>query len=179
MPRRRKYAVYLTDEDVQRLKKIIRNGKTPQTIKCRCQILLLLDLAHGQTYNYKECATMTGSCVATVSNTVKAYCTDGLEKLLVLNRSVNSDNARRKVDGRAEAQIIEVACGPVPDGRCKWTLRLLEEKSRIVLDTPVSRETIRRTLKKRASASPLRLPVPPQQRRPGIHSLYGGYLGCI
>ena len=148
MPRRRKYTVQLSDEDVQRLKKIIRNVKTPQTIRCRCQILLLLDLAHGQTYDYEECATVTGSCIATVSNTVKTYCTEGLEKLLVLERNVNSDNARRKVDGRAEAKIIEVACGPVPDGHSRWTIRLLEEKSRVVLDTPVSREAIRRTLKK-------------------------------
>ena len=136
MPRRRKYTVQLSNEDVQRLKKIIRNVKTPQTIRCRCQILLLLDLAHGQTYNYEECATVTGTCIATVSNTVKTYCTEGLEKLLVLDRNVNSDNA------------LEIACGPVPDGHSRWTIRLLEEKSRVVLDTPVSREAIRRTLKK-------------------------------
>ena len=148
MPRRRKYTVHLSDEDVQRLKEIIRNGKTPPTIRCRCQILLLLDLAHGQTYGYKECADVTGSCIATVSNTVKTYCTNGLEKVLVLERSINSDNARRKVDGRTEARIIEIACGPVPDGHSRWTLRLLEEKARVELDTPVSREAIRRALKK-------------------------------
>jgi transposase len=110
--------------------------------------LLLLDLAHGQTYDYEECATVTGSCVATVSNTVKTFCTDGLEKLLVLERNVNSDNARRKVDGRAEAKIIEIACGPVPDGHSRWTLRLLEDRAKVELDTPVSREAIRRALKK-------------------------------
>ena len=157
MARRRKYVVELTDGDVQRLKKMIRNVKTPQTIRCRCQILLLLDLAHGQTCDYKECAIVTGTCVATVSNTVKTYCTQGLESVLVIDRSVNSDNARRKVDGRAEAKIIEIACGAVPDGHSRWTIRLLEEKARIVLDTPVSRETIRRTLKKRTSTAPVRL----------------------
>lgn len=162
MARRRKYVVQLTDEDVQRLKKIIRNVKTPQTIRCRCQILLLLDLAHGQTSDYKECASVTGTCIATVSNTVKTYCTQGLERVLVIDRSVNSDNARRKVDGRAEAKIIEIACGPVPDGHSRWTIRLLEEKARIVLDTPVSREAIRRTLKKRSSTTSVRLLVSPQ-----------------
>ena len=71
MPRHRKYTVHLSDEDVQRLKKLVRDVKTPQAIRCRCQILLLLDLAHGQTYDYEECATVTGSCIATVSNTNK------------------------------------------------------------------------------------------------------------
>ena len=89
MARHRKYVVKLSDEEVQRLKKIIRNVKTSQTIRSRCQILLLLDMAHGQTYNYEECATVTGTCVATVSNTVKKYCTEGLEKLLILDRSIN------------------------------------------------------------------------------------------
>ena len=63
-------------------------------------------------------------------------------------RSVNSDNARRKVDGRAEARIIELATSLAPQGRARWTLRLLEEKSRVVLETPVNKDTIRRTLKK-------------------------------
>ena len=52
------------------------------------------------------------------------------------------------LDGRAEARIIELACGPVLEGHSRWTIRLLEEKSKIVLDTPVSREAIRRALKK-------------------------------
>lgn len=66
-------------------------------------------------------------------------------------RSVNSDNARRKVDGRAEARLIELACGPVPEGHARWTLRLLEQEAKIVLETPVGREAFRRTLKKRNS----------------------------
>jgi hypothetical protein len=45
-------------------------------------------------------------------------------------------------------------------------LRLLEEKSKIVLDTPVSREAIRRALKKQTSTSQKRLLVhPPQKKR--------------
>lgn len=51
-------------------------------------------------------------------------CTDGFEKLLVMERNANSDNARRKVDGHAEAKIIEINCGPVPDDHSRWTLRL-------------------------------------------------------
>ena len=57
------------------------------------------------------------------------------------------------LDGRAEARIIELACGPVPEGHSRWTILLLEEKAKIVLDTPVSREAIRRTLKKQTSTS--------------------------
>ena len=57
-------------------------------------------------------------------------------------------NARRKFDGRAEARIIEIACSPAPEGHSRWTLRLLEEQAKIVLDVPVSKDTIGRALKK-------------------------------
>ena len=63
-------------------------------------------------------------------------------------RSIHSDNARRKLDGRGEARIIELACSPVPKGHARWTLRLLEEKGKVVLDTPVGKDAIRRALKK-------------------------------
>ena len=63
-------------------------------------------------------------------------------------RSINSDNARRKVDGRVEARLIELACGPVPEGHSRWTIRLLEEEAKVILETPVSREAIRNALKK-------------------------------
>ena len=84
----------------------------------------------------------------TVAKTVKQYCTEGLDAVLTLKRSVNSDQARRKVDGRTEARLIEIACGPAPEGHSRWTIRLLEDEMRVILDEPISREAIRRTLKK-------------------------------
>lgn len=45
--------------------------------------------------------------------------------------------------------IIEMVCGPAPERHARWTLRLLEEKSRIELDTSVSKDVIGRALKKR------------------------------
>ena len=86
--------------------------------------------------------------MATVSNIVKDYIDGGVDKVLTYNRNSNSDQAKRKLDGRAEAKVIEIACGPAPDGHSRWTLRLLEEKCRVELETPVSKDTIGRALKK-------------------------------
>lgn len=88
---------------------------------------------------------MSGNC----NQYRKKYFEGGTDAIIEFKRNVNSDNARRVLDGRAEARIIELACGPVPEGHSKWTIRL----SRIVLDTPVSREAIQRTLKKQTSTS--------------------------
>ncbi len=87
--------------------------------------------------------------MATVTNTVKLYSEKGIEGITSLNRSVSSDQARRKFDGRAEARIIEIACSPAPEGHSRWTLRLLEEQAKIVLDVPVSKDTIGRAFKKK------------------------------
>ena len=83
-----------------------------------------------------------------MTNTVKKYFEGGIDAVVEFKRNVNSDNARRKFDGRAEARIIEIACSPAPEGHSRWTLRLLEEQAKIVLDVPVSKDTISRALKK-------------------------------
>lgn len=148
MARAKKYHVILTDEEVKLLKSVIRKKKTSKTIRCRCQILLDIDEAHGKPFTHEQSAKSNGVCMATVSNTVKNYIDHGVKTVIKLNRNVNSDNAKRKVDGRAEAKLIEIACGPVPEGHSRWTLRLLEERAKIELEVPVSKDTIGRALKK-------------------------------
>lgn len=85
---------------------------------------------------------------ATISNVAKTFVRDGLDAVLKIKRNLNSNNARRKVDGRMEARIVEIACGPVPEGHSRWTIRLLENQAKIEFDEPISREAILRTLKK-------------------------------
>ena len=148
MARPRKYKIELTDDELKSLKSIIRKSKTPKTIRCRCQIIIDLDESHGKVLTHEQSAKTNGVCLATVTNTVTKYFTGGVGAVADFKRNSNSDNARRVLDGRAEARIIELACGPVPEGHSRWTIRLLEEKSKIVLYTPVSREAIRRALKK-------------------------------
>lgn len=148
MARPKKYQIELTDKESQTLKSIIRKKATSKTIRCRCQIVLDLDEAHGKVLTHEQSAKSNGVCMATVTNTVAKYASGGIDAVTEFKRNINSDNARRKVDGRTEARLIELACGPVPEGHSRWTIRLLEEKSRIVLDTPISREAIRHALKK-------------------------------
>lgn len=57
----------------------------------------------------------------------------------------------RKVDGRLEAHITKLACSTPPEGRSRWTLRLLADKVvELELVDALSYETVRRTLKKTA-----------------------------
>lgn len=148
MARPKKNHVQLSDANVKRLKDILKNKDTSQTIANRCRILMALDENHPPAQTYDQCMAFFCVSRATISNTVKTYALDGLDEILKCKRNVNSNNARRKVDGRTEARLVELACGPVPEGHSRWTIRLLEGQAKIEFDEPVSRETIRRTLKK-------------------------------
>lgn len=148
MARKKKYPIFLTDDEVKMLRGLLRKKDISQTVCNRCRILLDLDENHLPTSTYKQSANAHGICIATVTNTVTIYTNKGLQALLKLKRSANSNNARRKVDGRIEAKIIQIACGPVPEGHSRWTIRLLEDRMKIELEEPISREAIRRSLKK-------------------------------
>ena len=55
------------------------------------------------------------------------------------------------LDGEQEAKIIATRLGPAPKGYANWTLRLLARKVvELEIVESVSRETLRRTLKKTA-----------------------------
>ena len=165
MARQKTYKINLTDEELKTLKSVIRKKETSKTIRNRCQIIIDLDEAHGKVLTHEQCAKSNGVCLATVTNTVSKYVKGGIVAVTTYNRNINSDNARRKVDGRAEARLIELACGPAPDGHSRWTLRLLAEKSRVVLETPVGKDAIREALKKQTTAPPQQLLVYPTKRK--------------
>ena len=59
----------------------------------------------------------------------------------------------RALDGAAEAHLVALACCAPPDGRERWTLRLLaDELVRLEVVEAVSHETVRRTLKQTSSS---------------------------
>lgn len=148
MARPKKNIVKLTDNEVKQLKGMLQKTDTCQTLINRCRVLLALDENHPPVRTYDECMALFGVSRPTISNTAKTFAKSGLKETLKIKRNANSNNAHRKVDGCMEARIIEIACGPVPEGHSRWTIRLLEGQAKIEFEEPVSREAIRRTLKK-------------------------------
>ena len=148
MARPKKNKVKLTDNEVKCLKAILKRKDTNQILSARCRILLNLDEDHPPALTYDQCMSACNVSRATIARTAKLFASGGIDAALKINRNINSDHARRKVDGRTEAKIIEIACGPVPEGHSRWTIRLLEERLKVELEEPISREAIRRSLKK-------------------------------
>ena len=148
MGRPKKYPIILTDEEIQQLKKEKGKKGVSKTVQKRCEILLDLDEGAGKELTYEQIAKTNCVSMSTVLKTAKQYVNEGIESVIHLKRSENSNNARRKLDGRGEARIIEVACSPAPEGHTRWTLRLLEEQGKVVFETPVGKDAIGRALKK-------------------------------
>src|SRR4051812_30017777 len=55
----------------------------------------------------------------------------------------------RKLDGEQEAKLVALACSEPPEGKQRWTLRLLAERMVELEVVPeLSHETVRQTLRK-------------------------------
>ncbi|CAA9424878.1 MAG: hypothetical protein AVDCRST_MAG80-176 [uncultured Rubrobacteraceae bacterium] len=84
----------------------------------------------------------------------KRFCRQGLEAALA--RSLPNRLYERSLDGRTEARLIALACSQAPEGRDRWSMRLLADKKALELGIveSVSHETVRKALKKRAPPPP-------------------------
>jgi transposase len=143
-----KYIVALTDDEVTRLKNILKDKTTNQTIKKRSQILLDADINHGETHQRKEIAKYNRVAPSTVANVTRLFVNKSFDEVLTFKRGEGSNHSHQKIDGEAEAKIIKLACGPAPEGYSHWSLRLLEQECKVILDVPVKKDAIRRMLKK-------------------------------
>ena len=141
----KKYLVDLTDDERAALQAVIRRGKTQARKVTRARILLHAN--RGATDS--EIVTALGVGIATVERTRRRFVEEGLEALNERPRP----GARRRLSARAEARLVAEACSAAPEGRERWTVRLLA--GRVVelgLADSCSHETVRRVLKKSASS---------------------------
>jgi hypothetical protein len=110
--------------------------------------LLLADTERqGAGLNDVRIAEAVGCKALTVSKVRERAFTRG-----VLESLAHKEQERRKarrLDGTGEAQLVAIACSQTPDGRKRWTMRMLKERlieMEVVED--IDEATICRTLKK-------------------------------
>ena len=84
MARPRKYHVDLTDEEVKKLRSMIRKGAISRSQRRRCQILLDMDEAHGKVLTHKQSARANGVCEGTVAKVVFKYANVGVKRQIDL-----------------------------------------------------------------------------------------------
>ena len=145
---KKKYVVTLTEEERRMLRRMISGGKAAARKLMHARILLKADQSRGGP-NWEDVAIAQGLDVgtATVERVRKRFVEEGLDAALDRRRPGRS--YPHKLDGDGEAHLIALACGAAPEGRSRWTLRLLAERM-VALEyvEALSKDTVRRTLKK-------------------------------
>ena len=149
---KKKYIVTLTEEERQTLQAMLSRGKAAARKLMHARILLKANVAPGGP-GWNDAAIAEGLDVgrATVERVRKQFVEDGFEA--ALKRRQQRRQYRRKLDGDGEAHLIALACSAAPEGRSRWTLRLLAERM-VALEyvEGISYQTVRRTLKKTRSS---------------------------
>ena len=137
----------MTETERKYVQNIVNDKETAKTFKQRAQIILLLDASVGKPFTQAQVAKRVGVSAPTIFKTIKAYHEEGLEAVLHF-KTPKEPNKKRIVNGEIEARIIAVACGAPPEGFGRWTVRSLSNKIELDIAPGISRETVRRTLKK-------------------------------
>jgi len=146
----KKYRVTLESEEREQLRQLLAKGKSDVRRLKHAQILLAADESPGGPAQRDEpIAAAVGVSRATVERVRQRFVEDGLDLAISPYRATVRREPRAKFDGAREAHLIAIACSTPPDGRARWTLSLLADRM-VELEhvDSVSRETIRRTLKK-------------------------------
>lgn len=142
----KKYIVDLDKRERNRLEDLTTKGKSGAREIRRARILLLADEGRID----KEIASFLGAAVTTVERVRKRFVEEGLESALSERRR---PGAARKLDGRQEAYLMALACSETPEGRGRWSMRMLADRL-VELDVvdDISGETVRRALKRGISS---------------------------
>lgn len=141
-----KYIVDLSDEERDQLLGFIAKGKTSARKLARARVLLKADEGLADAAVVR--ALNVG--IATVGRVRRRFVEEGLES--ALNDKPRAPR-KRKLTGKQEAHVIAVACSRAPEGRARWTLRLLANKVvELGYAQSIAHETVRPILKKTISS---------------------------
>jgi transposase len=145
---KKKYIVTLTQEERGMLQEMLSRGKAAARKLTHARILLKADVAAGGPgWNDESIAEALEVGRATVERVRKEFVEEGLEA--ALERRKPRRQYRRKLDGDGEAHLVALACQKPPEGRSRWTLRLLADRMvQLEYVDQISYQTVRRTLKK-------------------------------
>jgi len=147
-----KYMVTLTREERNALESLTTCGKnTPQKMK-NALILLNVDRGPFQTFERRSDETVCGVlnvCASRLYRVKRQFVEDSLEAALT-GKTAERRPRRCVLDGDGEARLVSVACSKPPEGRAKWSLRLLAERLvELHVAETVSYGTVRNVLKKK------------------------------
>jgi transposase len=149
---RKQHVVVLSEQERARLHTLIGQGSAPARALTHARILLKANQGEaGPGWSDRAIAAAMEVHHTTVARVRQQYAAGGLEA--AVNRKAPEREYRRKLDGEQEARLAVLACSAPPQGRKRWTLRLLAQRLvQLEVVDAVSHETVRQALKQTGSS---------------------------
>lgn len=143
---KRQCVVELSETERAQLRTVIRVGEGASA-RTLTHARILLKANRGEGGPGETDAMIAGAVEvnpSTVFRVRQRYAKGELEA--ALERKALDREYERKLDGAAEARLVALTCSAPPEGRQRWTLRLLADQlvELAVVET-ISYETVRRT----------------------------------
>jgi transposase len=145
----KRYVVRLEAPERERLQRLVSVGKGAARRLTRARVLLQADQStEGPGWTDEWISEGLGVTTRTVEQIRRRCVEEGLESALERKKRCRPP-VEPLLDGAKEARLIAVSCTKPPDGRRRWTLRLLADRVvELNIVDSISYETVRRTLKK-------------------------------
>jgi len=144
------YRITLTQEEIDQLEDITRNGIRAARTVLYARALMLLDQGEfaKTKWTVDHVAAAVGLTDRALVRLKERFVQYGLDAALERKKQVRP--SRELVfDGEFAAKLTQLACSAAPDGHARWTIRLLAQKLVELQIVPaVSAMTICNTLKK-------------------------------
>ncbi|MBI4521016.1 MAG: IS630 family transposase [Gemmatimonadetes bacterium] len=138
----KKYIVKLAPEERAQLRELLRGGKARVRRLNRARILVLADEGRID----EDIARTLHVGKSTVERTRRRLVEGGLE--FALSERPRPGKAA-KLNGKQQAFLVALACSDPPEGRTRWTLRLLADRLVELRVVPtIAHETVRQSPKK-------------------------------
>ena len=149
---RKQHVVVLSEEERARLRTLIGQGTAPARALTHARILLKANQGEaGPGWTDAAIGAALEVNPATVARVRMKYVAAGLDAAVY--RKAPGRQYPRRLDGEQEAYLTALACSAPPEGRKRWTLRLLADRLvELELVESVSYETVRQALKQTASS---------------------------
>ena len=142
-----KHRVKLTADERSRFEQLIRRGSAGWKLR-RAQALLKCDEGKGGP-GWPDARIAESFEVTTRS--LQGWRKQAVEHgpLSLLERKAQDRSRFRKLDGVGEAALVKLACSTPPEGRSRWSLRLLaDELVALEVVDSIGHECVRQTLQK-------------------------------
>jgi transposase len=144
-----RYKVTLAERERRMLEEMTTRGRHSSQKVLNALILLGCDEGpfQGKKLTNQQLADVLPVSLRKIDRVKRRFVEEGLD--VALEKRKPQRHYVRKADGDFEARLIALSCSQPPEGRARWSLRLLADRM-VELEhvDSVSHETVRRVLKK-------------------------------